>query len=73
MLNLDERYQSYLDGKKKLRINGEEHRVIAYGYTDDGQTIDGYYLTTDDHTLYYDKKEQFLRMESLEKVAQEVA
>ena len=41
MLNLDERYQSYLDGKKKLRIDGEEHRVIAYGYTDDGQTIDG--------------------------------
>ena len=52
MLNLDERYQSYLDGKKKLRIDGEEYRVIAYGYTDDGQTIDGYYLTTNDHTCF---------------------
>jgi len=27
MLNLDERYQSYLDGKKKLRIDGEEYKI----------------------------------------------
>mgnify|MGYP001171617931 FL=1 len=73
LLNLDERYHSYLDGKKKLRIDGKEHRVKAYGYTDDGQTIDGYYLTTEDHTLYYNKEAQFLRMESLDKVAQKVA
>ena len=72
MLNLDARYQSYLDGKKKLRINGDEHRLRAYGYTDDGQTIDGYYLTTDDHTLYYNKEAEFVRMESLDKVAQKV-
>ncbi len=70
MLNLDERYQSYLDGKKKLRIDGEEYRVIAYGYTDDGQTIDGYYLTTNNHTLYYNKESKFLRMEPLEKLVQ---
>ena len=70
MLNLDERYQSYLDGKKKLRIDGEEHKVIGYGYTDDGQTIDGYYLTTNDHTLYYNKESKLLRMEPLEKLVQ---
>jgi len=70
MPNLDERYHSYLDGKKKLRIDGEEYRVIAYGYTDDGQTIDGYYLTTNNHTLYYNKESMFLRMEPLEKLVQ---
>ena len=70
MLNLDERYQSYLDGKKKLRIDGEEYRVIGYGYTVDGLCIDGYYLTTNDHTLYYNKESKFLRMEPLEKLVQ---
>ena len=72
LLNLDERYHSYLDGKKKLRINGDEHRLRAYGYTDDGQTIDGNYLTTDDHTLYFNKEAEFVRMESLDKLAQKV-
>ena len=69
MLNLDERYHSYLDGSKKLRIDGEEERVKAYGYTDDGKSIDGYYVTTENYTLYYDMEGTFKRMETLEKVA----
>ena len=70
MFNLDQKYESYVrNGDKKLRIDGEQYRVRGYGFTDNGKEIDGYYLTTDDHTLYYDKKEQFLRMESLKKVA----
>ena len=74
MFNLDQKYESYVrNGDKKLRIDGEQYRVRGYGFTDNGKEIDGYYLTTDDHTLYYNKKEQFLRMESLKKVAQEVA
>lgn len=74
MFNLDQKYESYVrNGDKKLRIDGEQYRVRGYGFTDNGKEIDGYYLTTDDHTLFYDKKEQFLRMESLKKVAQEVA
>ena len=73
LLNLDERYHSYLDGKKKLRIHGDEHRLRAYGYTDDGKDIDGYYLITDNYTLFYNRNEQFLKMEALEEVAQEVA
>ena len=36
MINLDARYQSYLHGSKKLRIDGVEETVLAYGYTDDG-------------------------------------
>ena len=71
LLNLDERYHSYLDGKKKLRIHGDEHRLRAYGYTDDGQTLDGYYLTTADHTSHYNKEAEFFRMEELKKVSQQ--
>ena len=74
MFNLDQKYEAYVrNGDKKLRIDGEEHRVRGYGFTDNGKEIDGYYLTTDNHTLFYNKNEQFLRMEALKKVAQEVA
>ena len=69
MINLDRRYESYLHGSKKLRIDGKEHQVRAYGYTDDGKSIDGYYLITDNYTLFYNKQEQFLRMEALEEVS----
>ena len=73
MFNLDERYQSYLTGDKKLRIDGVEERVIGYGYTDDGKDIDGYYLTTENYQLKYSMDGIFLRMEALREVAQEVA
>ena len=67
MINLDQKYESYVrSGTKKLRIDGIEERVRGYGYTDDGKVIDGYYLITDNYTLYYDRDEIFLRMEALE-------
>ena len=54
MINLDQKYESYVrNGSKKLRIDGIEERVRGYGYTDDGRDIDGYYLITDNYTLYY--------------------
>ena len=74
MFNLDQKYESYVrNGNKKLRIDGIEERVRGYGYTDNGKDIDGYYLITDNYTLYYNKEEQFLKMEALEEVAQKVA
>ena len=74
MFNLDLKYESYVrNGDKKLRIDGLEERVRGYGYTDDGNDIDGYYLRTDNYTLYYNKEEQFLKMEALNEVAQPVA
>ena len=73
MFNLDERYHSYLKGEKKLRIDGVEERVKAYGYTDNGKEIDGYYLTTENYQLKYNMDGIFLRMEALREVAQEVA
>ena len=74
MFNLDQKYESYVrNGDKKLRIDGEQYRVRGYGFTDNGKDIDGYYLITDNYTLFYNREEQFLRMEALGKVAQEVA
>tara|TARA_R100000008_G_C3545309_1_gene147178 strand:+ start:584 stop:796 length:213 start_codon:yes stop_codon:yes gene_type:complete len=69
MINLDQKYESYVrSGSKRLRIDGIEERVRGYGYTDNGKDIDGYYLTTDNYQLYYDKDEIFLRMEALSEV-----
>ena len=66
MINLDQKYESYVrNGEKKLRIDGIQERVRGYGYTDNGRDIDGYYLITDNYTLYYNREEQFLRMEAL--------
>ena len=65
MINLDEKYQSYLDGGKKLTIDGVEERVIAYGYTDDGSSIDGYYLTTENFQLKYNLQGIFLKMKAI--------
>ena len=70
MLNLDERYHSYLDGSKKLRIDGVEEKVVAYGYTDDGSSIDGYYLTTENFQLKYDLQGIFLKMKALQEFAE---
>ena len=65
MINLDERYHNYLDGSKKLRIDGVDERLNAYGWHCDGNEIKGYYLTTENYKLYYNMKEQFLKMEAL--------
>ena len=70
MFNLDERYQSYLTGDKKLRIDGVEERVKAYGYTDNGKDIDGYYLTTENYQLKYNMDGVFLSMKAIREVSQ---
>ena len=69
MFNLDQKYESYVrNGDKKLRIDGIEERVRGYGYTDDGKDIDGYYVTTINHTLYFCKQGRFKRKEKLTRV-----
>ncbi len=65
MINLDARYHDYLQGNKKFRIDGIEERVKGYGYTDDGKDIDGYYVTTENHQLYFCKDGGFKRKEEL--------
>jgi len=70
MLNLDERYHSYLKGEKKLRIDGVEEKVVAYGYTDDGSSIDGYYLTTPNYKLNYTMEGIFLKMTAIRELSE---
>ena len=70
MFNLDERYHSYLTGDKKLRIDGVEEKVKAYGYTDNGKDIDGYYLTTENYQLKYNMDGVFLSMKAIREVSQ---
>ena len=70
MINLDEKYHSYLKGEKKLRIDGVDEAVVAYGYTDDGSSIDGYYLTTKNFQLKYDLQGIFLKMKALREYAE---
>tara|TARA_B100000287_G_scaffold212721_1_gene200817 strand:- start:553 stop:768 length:216 start_codon:yes stop_codon:yes gene_type:complete len=65
MINLDERYHDYLKGDKKIRIDGKGERLYGYGWYCDGNEIKGYYLTTKDYKLYYNMKEQFLKMEPI--------
>ena len=65
MINLDERYHSYLDGSKKMRIDGIDEQVQAYGWHCDGNDIMGHYVTTENYKLFYNLNEQFIRMEAL--------
>ena len=69
MINLDERYHDYLNGRKKLRIDGVDERLNAYGWHCDGNEIKGYYLTTENYKLYYNMDEQFVKLEAIREVA----
>ena len=59
MVNLDERYHDYLMGDKKIRLDGISERLIAYGWHCDGNEIKGYYLTTENHKLYFNLYQVF--------------
>ena len=52
MINLDERYHSYLNGSKKMSINGVRERVKGYGWHDNVTDIGGDYVITENHKVY---------------------
>ena len=70
MINLDQTYESYLDGSKKMRIAGVEERVKAYGWHCDGNVIKGHYVTTEYYKLYYNMDGLFTKMVALRELAQ---
>ena len=49
------------------RFDGVDEKVKAYGYTDNGKEIDGYYVTTENYTFYFCTKGVFKRKELLNK------
>ena len=69
MINLDERYHSYLDGSKKMRIDGVEERVKAYGWHCDGNDITGHYVTTENYQLTYNMEGVFTKMVPIRELA----
>ena len=73
MINLDERYHSYLDGSKKMRIDGVEEKVKAYGWHCDGSDIVGYYVTTESYQLLYNMQGVFTKMVPLRELSQSIA
>ena len=73
MINLDERYHSYLDGSKKMRIDGVEEKVKAYGWHCDGSAIVGHYVTTESYQLLYNMQGVFTNMVPLREISQSIA
>lgn len=65
MINLDDRYHSYLHTDKCFNIDGACEKVKGYGFECDGSTIVGYYVLTENHKLRYNLKEEFQNMEQL--------
>ena len=72
MINLDDRYHSYLHGTKKMRIDVVEAAIKGYWWEDDGKDIIGYYVNTENFQLHYSKDGNFLRMEALRGLAHKV-
>ena len=68
MINLDDRYHSYLHGHKTMRIDGINERVRGYGWLDDGRDIVGHYVITDNYKLHYNMDAQFIKMQALEEL-----
>ena len=65
MINLEEKFGSYINSSKVFRIDGVEEPVTGYGYNCDGSDIIGYWVNTRNYKLYYNMNEQFLKMEPL--------
>jgi hypothetical protein len=62
MINLHQLFNHYLNTDRKLDLRGVDERLIAYGWTDDGVDLTGYYILTERHALYYDTKGNFKNM-----------
>ena len=65
MINLDDRYHSYLHGSKTMRIDGVGEKVKGYGWRDDGKEIVWHYVITENYKLYYNLDAEFVKMEAL--------
>ena len=66
MINLEEKFGSYIQSNKTFRIDGVNEPVTGYGYHCDGSDIKGYWVTTINYKLYYNLDEQFLKLEAIE-------
>ena len=65
MINLDERFHSYLHTDKCFVIDGACENVKVYGFECDNISITRYYVLTTHYKLHYNLEEQFLWKEDL--------
>ena len=63
MVNLHQRYGHYLQNKN-IKHEQVNEPVLAYGWTDDGSDLTGYYVLTENHKLFYNMQEQLQYMEA---------
>ena len=63
MINLHQRYNHYLHSTRILNDHVVNERVIAYGWTDDGKSITGFYVLTETKKLLYTTKGELLSIE----------
>ena len=68
MINLEEKFGSYIQSNKTFRIDGVDESVTGYGYHCDGSDIKGYWVNTTHYKLFYNLNEQFIRMVPLNDV-----
>ncbi len=69
MINLDERYLSYLDGINHMRMDGIEEKVESDGWHCDGNDIRGHYVTTENYKLFYNMDGLFTKMVALRELS----
>ena len=67
MINLDERYHSYLHSNKSFCIDGICEKVRSYGFRCDESTIIGYYVVTENWIMNYNLQEEFVSRQKYEK------
>ena len=53
MINLEEKYGSYIGSSKTFKIDGVREPVTGYGYHCDGSDIKGYWVNTRNYKLFY--------------------
>ena len=68
MINLEEKYGSYIGSSKTFKIDGVREPVTGYGYHCDGADIKGYWVNTRNYKLFYNLNEQFIKMVPLNDV-----
>ena len=68
MINLEEKFGSYIGSNKTFRIDGVDESVTGFGYHCDGSDIKGYWVNTTHYKLFYNLNEQFIRMVPLNDV-----
>ena len=67
MINLDERYHSYLHSNKSFCIDGICEKVRSYGFRCDESNIVGYYVVTENWIMNYNLQEEFVSRQKYEK------